>query len=932
MRVVDQGGAKPRLSFSSRLIGLVVAAVGTGMLVFAVISSWQQSVQFADNRRELLLATARVFSAAVAASAWDRDRNGALSAIRAISNLPDILYAEVRTTDGAVLAAIGSAPRLIGDLTLDGKQSIFGLFSSRTVEISVPIIHGGQAAGRLLLIGGTEGLKDRLMETVVITVLGGFTALLVGLMVAWRFQRGITRPLKQLMRAMADIREHHRYDVTVDDAGDREIGMLVDGFNAMLRDIRDRDMRLETHRLNLEVEVSDRTRELRQARDAADAANRAKSDFLATMSHEIRTPMNGVMAMAELLVKAELPRRQRRYAEVIAQSGQTLISIINDILDFSKIESGKLELESTSIDLNEVVDNVISLFAERAHGKGVDLAAFVDPRVPRRITGDYVRLTQIVSNLVNNALKFTEHGFVRVTIEPADDARDLLRVAVEDTGIGIPAAKIETIFEPFSQADQSTTRQFGGTGLGLAICKRLAETMGGRIEVLSRHGRGSTFTVMIPTSGASDVRPWPQLAVAASRSATCIVELAGSATAVAAARYFAAFGYSALNASEGVSATDYAAASLVCIDADKLGLKGLGLRPYRKAFVVVVARFSDESADQLVAAGLADAVISKPVLRSEIEELLARIAAGELVVPSLGGRPSENARLYFSGLKVLVADDNAVNREVAVESLSQLGATVETVENGRQAIDAVQKKIFDLVLMDGSMPDIDGFAAARRIRAAEAAMSLNRLPIVALTAHVLGTSAQAWREAGMDDVIYKPLTLGQLSACLQRLFPERAQASPNAKTATVSAARSPGTTENLLDPNVMQELHVLAAAGRQDFFHRILNLYLENAPRAAGDIVNAARMNDAEGMGRSAHSLKSMSYNLGAMPVAARAEAVERVVQERVTPANLVDLAPLLSTLQATLAAVNVELARVQHVSLTISPTHNLTSTCHSTR
>jgi len=268
----------------------------------------------------------------------------------------------------------------------------------------------------------------------------------------------------------------------------------------MLAQISVRDTALSRHRETLEQTVAERTRELRMARDSAEAANKAKSDFLATMSHEIRTPMNGVMVMAELLAAAELPPRQQRYAEVIVRSGQSLLTIINDILDLSKIEAGKLDLEQVAVSPCGVIDDVMSLFWERASSKGLDLAAFVTPDVPHLIIGDPVRLNQVLSNLVNNALKFTENGHVAVHVRAVGRNGDsvALEFSVIDTGIGIPADKIGKLFEAFSQADQSTTRKFGGTGLGLAICRKLIEDHGGSIDLRSEENRGTTVLLSFP--------------------------------------------------------------------------------------------------------------------------------------------------------------------------------------------------------------------------------------------------------------------------------------------------------------------------------------------------------------------------------------------------------------------------------------------------
>ncbi len=894
-----------RLPLSRRLVAVVLTAVGTGMIVSAAVSVWQESLQFVDGRREVLQATAQAFSAAAANAAASRDASGALAAIRAIGNVPGILYAEVRTAEGATLATLGSAPRLIGDVTLDGDESIFALFTSRTVLVSAPIVHGGEPAGRLILIGGTEGLWARLLGSVAITAFGGLMALIVGLAVGWRFQRGIAQPLQRLIAATAQVREQHRYDIALQADGDREVGQLIDGFNAMLSDIKERDARLEAHRRNLERDVADRTRDLRDARDAADAANRAKSDFLATMSHEIRTPMNGIMVMAELLAKEEMPPRQRRCADVIVNSGQSLLAIINDILDFSKIEAGKLELEAVPVDLAQQADTTITLFAERARSKGIDLAAFVDPTTPRMITGDPVRMTQVIGNLINNALKFTEQGCVHLQVAPAAGRPGVLSIAVKDSGIGIPADKVATIFDAFSQADQSTTRQYGGTGLGLAICKRLVAAWGGEIDVASTAGQGSTFTVTVPfdvVDAASNAHDWPRLEPGPT-SPLCVLDLTGEATVATASRYFGASGYVVT----GAAGRDYSDAALICADAERLRISPLD-RHDRKPIIIAVADFGDASADQLVADGLADAVLTRPLLRADVEDLLARIVSGGPLVARSEAAVRERDAMQFPGLKVLVADDSAVNREVASAALARLGASVQTVENGAQAIAAARGQSFDVILMDGSMPDIDGFAAARAIREEEQREGRERLPIVALTAHVIGKAAGAWRDAGMDDIIHKPFTLGQLGACLQRLFPDWVGSCGSMDiepVATDAAIAAEG--DQLLDAGVLHDLEEIAGSTGGDFVRRIFNLYIENAPRIRTELARAVDEGDREASARAAHALKSMSHNVGARRVAASAEAIERHARETGVPPSE-DLQALSRLLEQTIESVRARL------------------------
>jgi EAL domain-containing protein (putative c-di-GMP-specific phosphodiesterase class I)/signal transduction histidine kinase/CheY-like chemotaxis protein len=803
------------------------------------------------------------------------DRQRAFAALRAIRDIPEITYARVERPDGALIAETGAGVRLTRDLAADASSStsIATVMGSHTAQVRAPIVYAGHTVGRVVMLGRLDDGMSRLLYSLLLSLGAGLAAALVGLAVASRLQRRIAGPVVALTAAMQGVRESHDYDQTAKVDADDEVGDLVAGFNDMLAEIRSRDEALAAHMAGLERTVTERTADLKVAKDLAEAASVAKSDFLATMSHEIRTPMNGVMVMAEMLAAGELPPKQRRFAEVIAKSGASLLAIINDILDFSKIEAGKLELESLPADPADLIEDCLALFWERARAKGLDLSAHIDPALPALIETDPTRLRQVIGNLVNNAIKFTDSGAVMVQAMPRGD---LLRIAVRDTGIGIARDKIPSLFEAFTQADQSTTRKFGGTGLGLAICRRLAEAMGGKLTATSEPGRGSVFALDLPMKVAAPAPDWPYL-----EGETAVLGVTAPATKAALHRYLRSAGLTVVAPGEALTPG--------LVIADAAALKGVQRSP---APVICMAEYGESAPQALQDAGMVDLVLVQPLRRREVFAILSQVAAGGPVSEALdaAARPESEALPSFAGRRLLVADDSAVNREVASEALSRLGCHVTLVNDGREAVEAVATEPFDLVLMDASMPEMDGYEATIEIRKAEKNADSERLPIVALTAHVVGSAADRWREAGMDGMLSKPFTLASLAAKLGEFLepsatlaeapaaPAATAAEPRPQTATVA----PQSASELLDPQVTGELARLAAAGKSDFVARVRRLYRENAPEAVKALIAACVAGDVEAAARAAHALKSMSLNMGARVVAetaARLEAQARDLQ-----------------------------------------------------
>jgi len=663
--------------------------------------------------------------------------------------------------------------------------------------------------------------------------------------------------------------------------------------------------------------------ELHAAKDAAEEATKAKSDFLANMSHEIRTPMNAILGLVHLLARSAPTPRQADYVEKIRLSAQSLLGLINDVLDFSKIEAGKLDMETTDFRLDEVISSVTTLTAQKAHDKGLEFLAHVSPEIPENLLGDPLRLGQILTNFVNNSVKFTEHGEIRLNIDLLERTGEKvqLKFSVRDTGIGMTPEQAAKLFQPFVQADTSTTRKHGGTGLGLTICRRLVELMGGRVWLESEPGVGSTFffTVWLEVGaakGSGRIVPerLAQLRVLiVDDNAAAREILAEPLSSIASHVITVASGPEAIAAIKAQSPAE--AFDIVFMDWRMPGMDGLQASRLIKSdetlakqpAIVLVTAFGREEVREEAERLDLDGFLVKPVTKSMVVDTLVDVFGTPEPFGTTAGAAEAGATASLLGARILLAEDNEINQQIATELLEGVGAVLQVANNGREAVarifDGPQPPPFDLVLMDLQMPEMDGYQATRKIRSDARFASL---PIIAMTAHATLEERQRCLAAGMNDHIAKPIEPALLFATVGRFYQPVASENPVDSSPPVAVAVRMDELPAIegLDTND----GLTRVAGNRKLYLKLLSQFAAQQGSAVGQITAALAQGDAVLAERLAHTLKGVAGNVGARLVHSAAGLLEEVIRHRGDPAEtetaLVQVAKVLDLLLAGLGSL----------------------------